>query len=173
MRRSPAWARPRARSVLRSWLSQDERSPEPIPSWVGIEPMAESDRVRTKPSGIRAPSLEPRPRLASSGAPGLEESLRVKPNWAQSRTPSRSPSRDADPSFEQSWSGYRASSLVRAEPILELRRAKLPAKTSSASSRGAEPDPKNRINRAELSLELSRAEFRATLGRVPSQNDLG
>ena len=79
----PTWAKPTARSVLRSRLRQDERSPEPTPSWVGIEPIPEPGRVRTKPSGIR------------------------------------------DPSLEQSWAEYRASSLVRTEPIHELRRVKI------------------------------------------------
>ena len=59
----------RVQYLLRSRLSQDERTPEPIPSWAGIDSFPVPGRVRTKPSGIRAPSEEPslgpRPSLAS------------------------------------------------------------------------------------------------------------
>ena len=91
----------RARSVLRSRLSQDEPSRHRSNPRAGPSPNKpkQNPEPRAEPQAEAELSLEPRPSLASSQAPSPEESLRIKPSC---QTPNRSPSRDADTSFEQS-----------------------------------------------------------------------
>ena len=166
-----------------------ESRAEPSPGWVGIEPISELGRVWTKPSGI----LSPEPSLETSSEPNLEHS----PEPRSSRAPNSSrkvfelsraelrvehradlraymhirASNKAEPSIEPRvlvWAGpIRYLSL--AEPILELRRAKHLAKTSSASSR-VDPNPDNRTEPSRIGLpaESSQIPIQAEPSSEPS-----